>query len=36
MLEFIFIGYLAASVLPGEAPTFILEMPPLGVPSFQT
>ena len=31
-LEFIFIGYLAARLLPGEAPTFILEMPPLRVP----
>lgn len=31
-LEFIFIGYLAARILPGEAPTFILEMPPLRVP----
>lgn len=31
-LEFVFIGYLAAKLLPGEAPTFILEMPPLRVP----
>ncbi len=31
-LEFVFIGYLAARLLPGEAPTFILEMPPLRVP----
>lgn len=32
VLEFVFIGYLAARILPGEAPTFILEMPPLRVP----
>jgi len=31
-LEFILIGYLASRVLPGEAPTFILEMPPLRRP----
>jgi ferrous iron transport protein B len=31
-LEFVFIGYLAARLLPGKAPTFILEMPPLRVP----
>jgi ferrous iron transport protein B len=31
-LEFIFIGYLASRILPGEAPTFILEMPPLRRP----
>ncbi|MDR7666455.1 ferrous iron transport protein B [Methanosarcina sp. Z-7115] len=31
-LEFILIGYLASKVLPGEAPTFILEMPPLRRP----
>lgn len=31
-LEFVFIGYLAARILPGEAPTFILEMPPLRIP----
>ncbi|WP_440946243.1 ferrous iron transport protein B [Methanosarcina sp. T3] len=31
-LEFVFIGYLAAKLLPGEAPTFILEMPPLRIP----
>lgn len=34
VLEFIFIGYLAARLLPGEAPTFILEMPPLRVPKL--
>jgi ferrous iron transport protein B len=33
-LEFVFIGYLAARLLPGEAPTFILEMPPLRIPRF--
>ncbi|MGB9929057.1 MAG: ferrous iron transport protein B [Methanosarcina sp.] len=32
ILEFILIGYLASRVLPGEAPTFILEMPPLRRP----
>lgn len=32
VLEFILIGYLASRVLPGEAPTFILEMPPLRRP----
>jgi ferrous iron transport protein B len=31
-LEFILIGYLASKVLPGTAPTFILEMPPLRRP----
>ncbi|HWQ44689.1 MAG TPA: ferrous iron transport protein B [Methanosarcina barkeri] len=31
-LEFVLIGYLASKVLPGEAPTFILEMPPLRRP----
>ena len=31
-LEFVLIGYLASRVLPGEAPTFILEMPPLRRP----
>lgn len=31
-LEFILIGYLASRILPGEAPTFILEMPPLRRP----
>ena len=31
-LEFIFIGYLASRILPGEAPTFILEMLPLRRP----
>jgi ferrous iron transport protein B len=34
VLEFIFIGYLAARLLPGEAPTFILEMPPLRIPKL--
>jgi ferrous iron transport protein B len=34
MLEFILIGYLASRVLPGEAPTFILEMPPLRLPKL--
>ena len=33
-LEFILIGYLAARVLPGKAPTFILEMPPLRRPKL--
>ncbi len=32
ILEFIFIGYLAAKVLPGKNPTFILELPPLRKP----
>ncbi len=31
-LEFILIGYLASRILSGEAPTFILEMPPLRRP----
>jgi len=34
VLEFILIGYLASRVLPGEAPTFILEMPPLRRPKL--
>ncbi|MDD3245452.1 MAG: ferrous iron transport protein B [Methanosarcina sp.] len=34
LLEFAFIGYLAAKLLPGEAPTFILEMPPLRIPQL--
>jgi len=34
VLEFIFIGYLAARLLPGQAPTFILEMPPLRIPKL--
>ncbi|MDQ1275610.1 MAG: ferrous iron transport protein [Euryarchaeota archaeon] len=34
VLEFVFIGYLAARLLPGEAPTFILEMPPLRIPKL--
>lgn len=34
VLEFVFIGYLAARILPGEAPTFILEMPPLRIPKL--
>lgn len=34
VLEFIFIGYLATRLLPGEAPTFILEMPPLRIPKL--
>ncbi len=29
LLEFILIGFLASRILPGEAPTFILEIPPL-------
>ncbi len=33
-LEFVLIGYLASRVLPGEAPTFILEMPPLRRPKL--
>lgn len=32
ILEFGLIGYLASKILPGEAPTFILEMPPLRRP----
>ncbi len=32
ILEFLFIGYLAAKVLPGKNPTFILELPPLRRP----
>ncbi|WP_440954152.1 ferrous iron transport protein B [Methanosarcina sp. Mfa9] len=32
ILEFLFIGYLAAKVLPGRNPTFILELPPLRRP----
>lgn len=34
VLEFVLIGYLASRVLPGEAPTFILEMPPLRRPKL--
>ncbi len=34
VLEFILIGYLASRILPGEAPTFILEMPPLRKPKL--
>lgn len=34
VLEFILIGYLASRILPGEAPTFILEMPPLRRPKL--
>ncbi len=34
MLEFVLIGYLASRVLPGKAPTFILEMPPLRMPKL--
>ncbi len=34
LLEFILIGFLASRVLPGEAPTFILEMPPLRKPKI--
>jgi len=34
ILEFILIGFLASRVLPGEAPTFILEMPPLRKPKL--
>ena len=30
--EFIFIGYLAARVLPGKKPSFFMEMPPLRMP----
>lgn len=34
VLEFILIGYLASRILPGDAPTFILEMPPLRRPKL--
>jgi ferrous iron transport protein B len=34
ILEFVLIGFLASRVLPGEAPTFILEMPPLRKPKL--
>jgi ferrous iron transport protein B len=34
LLEFVLIGFLASRVLPGEAPTFILEMPPLRKPKL--
>lgn len=34
LLEFVLIGFLASRVLPGEAPTFILEMPPLRKPKI--
>ncbi|HEY3360268.1 MAG TPA: ferrous iron transport protein B [Methanosarcina sp.] len=34
ILEFVLIGFLASKVLPGEAPTFILEMPPLRKPKL--
>lgn len=34
VLEFMLIGYLASRVLPGKAPTFILEMPPLRRPKL--
>jgi ferrous iron transport protein B len=34
ILEFVMIGFLASKVLPGEAPTFILEMPPLRKPKL--
>ncbi|AKB58696.1 ferrous iron transport protein B [Methanosarcina barkeri] len=34
LLEFVLIGFLASRILPGEAPTFILEMPPLRKPKL--
>lgn len=34
ILEFVMIGLLASRILPGEAPTFILEMPPLRKPKL--
>lgn len=34
LLEFVLIGFLASRVLQGEAPTFILEMPPLRKPKL--
>ncbi|MFP4654528.1 MAG: ferrous iron transport protein B [Methanohalobium sp.] len=34
VLEFLFIGYIAAKVLPGEKPSFFLEMPSLKVPKL--
>ncbi|MFY1110960.1 MAG: ferrous iron transport protein B [Methanosarcinaceae archaeon] len=36
ILEFLFIGYLAAKVLPGRNPTFILELPPLRRPRLSS
>ena len=33
-LVFLFIGYLTAKVLPGERPTFYMEVPPLRFPSL--
>jgi ferrous iron transport protein B len=34
VLEFLFIGYIAAKVLPGEKPSFFLEIPSLKVPKL--
>ncbi|WP_292487660.1 ferrous iron transport protein B [Methanohalobium sp.] len=34
ILEFLFIGYIAAKVLPGEKPSFFLEIPSLKVPKL--
>ena len=31
---FLFVGYLTAKVLPGERPSFYMEIPPLRLPSF--
>lgn len=33
-LVFLFIGYLAAKILPGERPTFYMEVPPLRLPKL--
>ena len=34
MLIFLFIGYLSGKVLPGERPTFYMELPPLRFPNI--
>ena len=35
LLIFIFIGFLAARVIPGETPLFYMELPPLRLPQFR-
>ncbi len=35
LLIFIFIGFLAARVLPGETPLFYMELPPMRLPQFR-
>lgn len=34
VLEFLFIGYLASKILPGERPSFFMEIPPLRMPKL--